>query len=622
MPARSLQTTGYGAPRRAAAGERAGSARFRPFLIALGMVALIAVAWSIEDPYFNYLLKLTAINVAVICGLNLLMGHAGQAFIAVAAIYAIGAYGSALAMLKLGFPFPVAWFAAALLAGLFGVISSIPALRLAGAYLAMVSIAFNVVVEEVIVHWDVLTGGPRGLSGIPGPGAGGWELSSQGVAALCVAVAALSWFLVQTLRRSPWGLALVAMRESEIVVKSLGVDTVRLKAAAFFVSGCIVGLGGGLYAHSITYISPDIGTIFASIVFVLMLILGGLGTAWGPVLGAVLLTVGPELLKDFQRYHLVVLGLLLLASIVLMPEGIVTALTRPLRRIRARKAEGEAETAASGQPTALGDLLAGRKAATALEIEGIRKHFGGIAALDGVELTIEPGTIHGLIGPNGSGKSTLVNVISGYYRADGGSARLEGREMLRSTMVRIAQSGVVRTFQTPQLFAGLSARENLQAGQFHRQAPDLASSLLGLRRSRRVSHETTLEAENIAAALGIAHLLDRPAGELALGDQRKLEIGRALAAQPVVLILDEPAAGLSTEESEGLCALLEELRLRGMTVLLIEHHMDVIMRVCDTITVLERGRVIARGAPAEIQTNEAVRAAYLGAEQAGEPIRI
>jgi ABC-type branched-subunit amino acid transport system ATPase component/ABC-type branched-subunit amino acid transport system permease subunit len=583
----------------------------RRLLPPLVIAVLIVSAWSIHDSYFNYLIKLAALNVAVVCGLNLLMGYAGQAYIAVAATFAIGAYASALGMMKLGLPFIVSWLGGSLVAGVFGVLSGVPAFRLAGAYLAMVSIAFNIVVEETLIHWADVTNGPIGLSGIPAPEIAGHTLDGRGAAALATAVAALSWLAVRALRRSSWGLAMVAIRESEIAAKSLGIDTVRLKAVVFFASACIIGLAGGLYGHSNSYISPDIATIFASIIFVLMLILGGMGTSFGPVVGAILLTVAPQLLSDFQRYHLLVLGGILLALIVLMPQGLVAGLTRLVGRQR-RPLSGAADgLVATGAPQRPFRRRPGAAAAP-LVVRDVRRSFGGIVALGGVDITVEPGLIRGLIGPNGSGKSTLVNVITGLYRADRGSIVLGTVDLTCLGMTRVARAGVVRTFQTPQLFGQLTVRENLLAAQFPRQASSLAAAVLDTPHNRREIGAGVEWAVELARMLDLGAQLDRPASELPQGERRKLEIGRALAAEPSVLILDEPAAGLSPEEGAALCQVLEALRASGLAILLIEHHMDVVMRVCDRITVLDQGLVIAEGTPAEIREDARVRLAYLG----------
>ena len=247
-----------------------------------------------------------------------------------------------------------------------------------------------------------------------------------------------------------------------------------------------------------------------------------------------------------------------------------------------------------------------RQSGSALVATEIYKSFGGIVALCGVNIRVEAGTIRGLIGPNGSGKSTFVNVVTGFYWTDRGEVRFGRWRLGGQSIPWIAWAGIVRTFQTPHLFSGLSVLENLKVAQFRHRAPSLIAGFLDLPSSARVTRGATDEAIRLARALGLESLLEQRAGDLSQGDQRKLEIARALAARPAILILDEPAAGLSMEEAEALCTLLEQLRANGLGVLLVEHHMDVIMRVCDRITVLDRGRVIADGTPAEIRADSHV----------------
>jgi branched-chain amino acid transport system ATP-binding protein len=575
---------------------------------AIAVALLAALCLAFPAGYGNLLIRLAAINVLVVCALNLLMGHAGQAFIAVAATFAIGAYASALGVMQLGLPWLVALGFGGALAALFGLVSSLPALRLAGAYLAMVSIAFNVIVEETLVHWQGLTGGPVGLPGIPRGGPFGADLNDRDMALLICVFAVAGWWLVDRIRRSQWGLAIVAMRDSEVAARSLGIDTLKVKAVVFLVATFVIGVAGALYAHSAQYVSPDLGGIFGSILFVLMLVLGGSGTRWGPVIGAVILTMLPQLLTDLQKYHVLALGMILLACVVLMPRGIASVLGR-------RRGAGDAAAAvAAGSSDAgapRGRLVAATGAGT-LRVEGLQRTFGGIAALADVSLEVAPGTIRGLIGPNGSGKSTLVNVVTGHYAPSAGRVSFGTHRLERMSMSGIARLGVVRTFQTPQLFGELTVRENLEVGQFVRLAPSLAGAIAAspgsVSRTQRARHR----AHELAAATGLESVLDQPARELAQGQQRLLEIARALAGDPAVLILDEPAAGLSQQDIRALCELLRRLRTEGLGILLIEHHMEVVMGVCDRITVIDRGEVLMEGTPAEVQRSEAVRRAYLG----------
>ena len=582
-----------------------------PLLVLVGLVLLCS---AFATGYGNLMVRLVAVNLLVVCALNLLMGHGGQAFMAVAATFTIGAYASALGMMKLNLPWVVALAFGGSLAALFGILASLPALRLSGAYLAMVSIAFNVIVEEVLVHWQSLTGGPVGLSGIPRGGPLGKDLSDGGMALTCCIAAALVWWLIDRLRRSPWGATIVAVRDSEVAARSLGINTMQVKATTFLVATFLMGVGGALYAHSAQYISPDMGSVFGSILFVLMLVLGGAGTRWGPVVGAVILTLLPQLLLELQKYHLFVLGLILLLCMVFMPRGIVSV---DLGRWRKKSTVPApvSELAGGPAPDADGDGLIDKplvRQDLMLEVKEVSLSFGGIQALTQVSLKIHPGQVHGLIGPNGAGKSSLVNVITGHYAPTRGKVTFNGNDLAGLGMQRIARLGIVRTFQTPQLFRSLSVADNLVVAQFPALRPSLWGGILGGRRSIRQHEESRARALTLATRVGLGQLMDRVAGELSQGQQRLLEIARALASDPGVLILDEPAAGLSTAEIQELTRLLDRLRKTGLAIFLIEHHMDMVMAICDCITVIDRGQWLMHGTPLEVQASDAVRQAYLG----------
>lgn len=592
-----------------------------PLAATLLLTALCAV---FPEGYLNLLIRLAAVNIVVVCALNLLMGYGGQAFLAVAATFAIGAYGSSLGMMKLGLPWLIAIVFGGSLAAVFGLLTSLPALRLSGAYLAMVSIAFNVIVEEVLVHWQGLTGGPVGLTGIPRGGPFGLTLSDQWMAtAICVA-AILAWWVVDRVRFSPWGQTIMAVRESEIAARSLGVDSTRVKAVTFSVSAFMMGVGGALYAHSAQYISPDVGGIFGSILFVLMLVLGGAGSRWGPAIGALILTFLPQFLTEFQKYHVFVLGVILLVCITLRPRGIASLFTaRATRGSRgdtgkpqgvspSRLLTDKPQGASAANMAMLLDIDKPVEGAP-LQVQGISCHFGGIVALSNVSLTVNPGTVHGLIGPNGAGKSTLVNVITGHYRASSGAVLYRHHAIHTLSMPSIARLGIVRTFQKPMVFSELSVLENLEVAQFSSLRHSLIGGVLGLPSSEARRQMARQRAIAIADAVGLGDRVEQSAGTLAQGQQRLLEIGRALAARPGILVLDEPAAGLSAAEINELVGVLRQLRAAGIAVLLIEHHMNMVMSVCDQITVIDRGEHLATGTPTEIRASEAVRRAYLGA---------
>jgi ABC-type branched-subunit amino acid transport system ATPase component/ABC-type branched-subunit amino acid transport system permease subunit len=590
------------------------AARLRYIALAVAMLVALGISLAMDDRYYIYLARLTLLNIIVVYALNILLGYAGQASIAAAAIFAVGAYGCALGVMHLGVPFPIAWPAGALLAGIVGIVSALPALRLAGAYLAMVSIAFNVVAEQILILGGDVTGGPVGLPAIPPISFGGFTFTDNMTLALIAACAVLAVYCTASLRDSQWGRTAIALRDSELAAKSLGINTVWLKIAIFFVTSVMMGFAGGLYAHSTNYISPDISGILASFVLVLMLVLGGIGTLWGPLIGACVLTIVPQLLSNFQKYHLLVLGIILLIAITQMPKGLAEPQSLLARwRRKAAPAPLAGSGAASPSPSTTAQIRTWTVPDLTLRASNIVKKFGGVVALSNAAVEVRPGMIRGMIGPNGSGKSTLVNVLTGFYVPDEGAVSFGSERTEKLSTSAIACKGIIRTFQTPRLFNDLTVAENLAASQFSHRPGNLFSAMFGLAGNTRTNREAAAESAALAAALGLTGLLDQRAGDLSQGNQRQLEIARALAAHPAILILDEPAAGLSHEESMKLCTLLESLRAQGLGILLIEHHMDVVMRLCDRITVLNRGSVLAEGTPQEIRANSAVQAAYLGA---------
>jgi ABC-type branched-subunit amino acid transport system ATPase component/ABC-type branched-subunit amino acid transport system permease subunit len=590
------------------------AARLRYIALAVAMLVALGISLAMDDRYYIYLARLTLLNIIVVYALNILLGYAGQASIAAAAIFAVGAYGCALGVMHLGVPFPIAWPAGALLAGIVGIVSALPALRLAGAYLAMVSIAFNVVAEQILILGGDVTGGPVGLPAIPPISFGGFTFTDNMTLALIAACAVLAVYCTASLRDSQWGRTAIALRDSELAAKSLGINTVWLKIAIFFVTSVMMGFAGGLYAHSTNYISPDISGILASFVLVLMLVLGGIGTLWGPLIGACVLTIVPQLLSNFQKYHLLVLGIILLIAITQMPKGLAEPQSLLARwRRKAAPAPLAGSGAASPSPSTTAQIRTWTVPDLTLRASNIVKKFGGVVALSNAAVEVRPGMIRGMIGPNGSGKSTLVNVLTGFYVPDEGAVSFGSERTEKLSTSAIACKGIIRTFQTPRLFNDLTVAENLAASQFSHRPGNLFSAMFGLAGNTRTNREAAAESAALAAALGLTGLLDQRAGDLSQGNQRQLEIARALAAHPAILILDEPAAGLSHEESMNLCTLLESLRAQGLGILLIEHHMDVVMRLCDRITVLNRGSVLAEGTPQEIRANSAVQAAYLGA---------
>ena len=580
----------------------------------LGWAFLAVVAALIplltSNTYYLYVVISMGLLTIVTAGLNVLVGFTGQTSLGHAGLYAFGAYTAALCVTRAGASEWVGIAAAIGVTSIVGAAVAAAALRVSGPYLAMVTIAFGLIVEGVLIEWGSVTGGPGGIFNIPKPGLRThyWTV---------MLAAALALWLTANLRRSAWGRACLAVKSSEVAAESLGLSAYYVRIAAFTVSAAFAGAAGALFTFLNGYISPDSFTLQTSILFLLALLFGGLGRVAGPVAGSVALTVLPELLTRFLDYRLILYGSLLLLSIYWLPEGVVGALwkvrrSRPAPRPRAPQPRAPQPQAPH---PALSPEVRGRDGAQGelLVASEVSLSFGGVTALSDVSLAVSRRRIHAVIGPNGAGKTSLLNVLSGFYAPGAGSIVLDGRSIGGLSPYAIARRGVARTFQTAQVFGGLSVRDNVAVGVAGPRLGSPLAALVGTPGSRGREDAIQSRALTLLEALGLGDLADEPAESLAAGLRRKLEIARALATGPLLLMLDEPAAGLSPTEIAGLDAQLTGLRDGGgPSVILVEHHMDLVMAVSDRITVLDYGRPIAEGAPEEIRHHPAVIEAYLG----------
>ena len=562
-------------------------------IVALTAAALLAAAKS--DGYTPFVLALVALTAVVGVGLNILLGLTGQVSLGHVGFYAIGAYTVAILTLK-GVDF---WFAlplAGAVAGLVGFALALPALRVTGPYLAMVTIAFAFIIQHGTIEWRALTGGANGLMGIAPPALGALIFTEREMAMLAVTLAGASLYAFHRLARSGWGMAMVAVRDAEPAARSIGLNPVIVKTAAFSLSAVFTGLAGGIFAPLLMFVAPDSFPFSQSILFLFAVIVGGAGWTFGPVVGALVSVVLPELLSSLAEYRLLFFGASLLVILWVAPAGVLGLLARLWRRTEPSVVAATAFDVAA--------FLSPKGAAGTLEVRDLGITFGGIKAASAVSFAALPGKVTSVIGPNGAGKTTVLNLIGGFYRPDSGSIRLGERELAGSQAWKVARAGIARTYQTTKLFATMSIIDNvliaLRRGRLGSMAADAASPA------------DRDAAEALLAFVGYHGSLSVPAGDLPHVDRRLVEIARALAMRPRVLLLDEPAAGLMRSDKDALSRLIRRIADLGIAVILVEHDMLLVMGISDAVIVLDAGVRIAAGSPVEVRHDPRVLKAYLG----------
>jgi ABC-type branched-subunit amino acid transport system ATPase component/ABC-type branched-subunit amino acid transport system permease subunit len=572
---------------------------------AAAAIAIAAVCFLISrgNNYQVFIIVTVGLTAIVGIGLNVLLGLSGQISLGHVAFYAIGAYTVGILTTNYEWSFWPALILSGIITGLAGMLLAIPALKVRGPYLAMVTIAFGFVVEQGAAEWQRLTGGWNGLSGIPGPSVFGTDIGERGIAYLTLALVVLATAAFAWLSRSVWGNAMRAVRDSESASVSIGLDPTLVRTAAFGISAVAAGLAGGVYASISNFISPESFPFFQSILFLLVVMLGGADRVLGPIVGALVVVLLPELLATLGQYRLLFVGVLMLAVLRLAPTGLVGLIASVL--------PGKERETLAKERSDIGRFLAAGASGQALAVRDLSVSFGGVRAVRDLNFAAQPGAITSIIGPNGAGKSTALNVICGFYRPDAGTVRLGDRIVSALRAYQIPRAGIARTYQTSQLFESMSVIDNV---------------VIALRRGRLAPYFLTGGkrgddaeiAESLLAFVGYKGARDRPADALAHVDKRLVEIARALAVRPSVLALDEPAAGLNAEDTAAIGALLRKLAAVGKTVILVEHDMDLVMGVSSHVIVLDAGAKIAEGTPAQVATDPAVLEAYLGAGEQAE----
>ncbi len=600
---------------------------FRRFGVTLLVLGLACIPLFYHNEYIVHsVLGKVCIYVIIVAGLDLVVGYSGDVSAGHAGLFAVGAYASAIMMWKLHAPFPVCVIVATILGALFGVILGVPALRLKGPYLAVSTIAFGIIIQTFMNETVWLTKGSSGIREIPRLNYFGISFDGNYFLYIIFPFTVLALLMKHGIVTSYWGRSFEALKESPIAAACSGVSRFRFKLSAFVTSAALTGFAGAFFPHVDKYIGPPTFSFELSVSFLIMLIFGGTRSILGNVLGTLFIIILPDLFNFINDWRLAIYGGLLLFTLYFLPRGVVGLLHTIGDRFIPKPLPGSAAILAAENlkagieavklrpealQTPIGDSL--------LELKELTIKFGGLTAVNKLDMVVKRGQIHALIGPNGSGKSTTVNLITGIYVPTSGEVLLRGNR-ITGAPDRISGLGIARTFQNVALFGDMTVVDNVMVGLHHSFKGGFLDIVLRTKRAKREESDARVRALALVDFVGIGHLAEERAKNLPYGKQRLLEIARALGSDPSLLLLDEPAAGLTSGEIGEMEAIIRKVRDAGVTVFLIEHHMDLVMAISDEITVLDFGQKIAQGTPAQIQADDRVINAYLGTSGTGHHI--
>lgn len=579
-----------------------------PIVIAL---LVILVPLTFFGQYQQRQVVMIMVYTLIVSGLNLTFGFSGDLALGHVAMFATGAYVTAILTNNGVNDILVALACSAAAAAVVGLVSGAPGLRLSSWSLAITSLFVVLLIPRIVVLFTDLTGGRQGLSGIFNPTLFGLPLKFTGFYLLSGAITFL-WLLgIRNFVDSRYGRALLVLRESRQLTQSLGLSPYKMRIRTYLIGSLPAGAAGTLYAYLVGFVSPEAFTLNLAIAVLAAAVVGGTSSVWGAAVGSAILVLGPLQSSAFEQYSILTYGIFLLIAGLAFASGIAGLAKNAVKKFGGALGKlhviQQARLLKNVQSDDGAVVIPGQR----LVVQGVSKAFGGVKALDGAAITAEPGRITAILGSNGAGKTTLLNTISGFVSPDSGTITVGNTNLVGLAPDRIGQRGVGRTFQTPQIPHAMTVLDIVESGRFH-QGPGLLASIMRLPSYRQAQRDNRTVALAALRFAGLEHLMFEDAQSLPLGTRRLLEVVRAVAREPNLLLLDEPAAGLDDVGLTELAQLVRRIRDAGGTVIIVEHNVPFVMDLADDVHVMELGRTIASGTPGQIAHNPAVIASYLG----------